>query len=173
MAGGTGGGRDASGQYVRTVEQAERDAEAARLKAQGWSYSRLAERYKITKRGAMEMVRRAYATAGQEDRQIALAIELAKLDAAEAVVLQVLATHHVTVSNGRLVMDPSTGDPLPDDAPLLAAVDRWLRIAERRSRLMGLDAPARSTVTVITEDVVDAEIARLSAELERRNITAV
>jgi biotin operon repressor len=48
------------------------------------------------------------------------------------------------------------------------AVDRCLAILAQRSRLLGLDAPARSTVTVLTEDVVDAEIKRLEAELAER-----
>lgn len=54
----------------------------------------------------------------------------------------------------------------------LRAIDRLVALLDRDARLMGLDAPTRSRVTVITEDVVDAEIARLSAELEQRSTTA-
>ena len=43
------------------------------------------------------------------------------------------------------------------------AVDRVLAIMQRRARLLGLDAPTR--VNVITEDMIDAEIRRLEAEL--------
>lgn len=45
-------------------------------------------------------------------------------------------------------------------------VEAWTSIrgwAERKARLLGLDAPTQ----VVTLDAVDAEIARLSAELER------
>lgn len=49
------------------------------------------------------------------------------------------------------------------------AVDRLLAIQERRARLLGLDAPLRQTVTVVTEDTVDAEIARLQSELRERS----
>lgn len=55
----------------------------------------------------------------------------------------------------------------------LAAIDRALRIMERRAKYEGLDAPTRQTITVITEDMVDAEIHRLEAEmLEREQASA-
>ncbi len=47
----------------------------------------------------------------------------------------------------------------------LEATDRLLRIAERRARLFGLDAPRR--VAVQTEDKMDAEIEALIADLGR------
>lgn len=160
-----GTGRTADGQYVRTVEMAERNAEAARLHATGWSYTRLAERYKVSKRHAIRMVQDALAEAGRADREHALALELAKLDGYEATLLEVLARHHIVVSNGRVMTDPRSQDLLLDDGPVMAAVAGLLRLSERRAKMLGLDAPARQTVTVVTEDVIDAEIARLQAEL--------
>jgi hypothetical protein len=49
-----------------------------------------------------------------------------------------------------------------------SAVDAWNAIrgwADRKARLLGLDAPARHRVDVITEDMVAAEIARLEAQI--------
>jgi Homeodomain-like domain len=43
------------------------------------------------------------------------------------------------------------------------AVDRCLAIMQRRARLLGLDAPTKHEV--LTIDAIDAEIARLEAEL--------
>jgi len=48
------------------------------------------------------------------------------------------------------------------------AVDRVLRVMERRSRLLGLDAPMRQQLEVITDSVLDEEIARLTAQLAAR-----
>jgi len=45
------------------------------------------------------------------------------------------------------------------------AIDRILAIISQRAKLLGTEAPQRSTVTVITEDLVDAEIRRLEAQL--------
>jgi hypothetical protein len=56
------------------------------------------------------------------------------------------------------------------------SIDAWTEIrgwAERKARLLGLDAPTRHRVQVITEDDVDAEIQRLRdkhAELEEAGL---
>jgi Sigma-70, region 4 len=49
-----------------------------------------------------------------------------------------------------------------------SAVEAWNAIrgwAERKARLLGLDAPRRQAIEVITSDVIAAEITRLEAEL--------
>lgn len=48
------------------------------------------------------------------------------------------------------------------------SVDRVLRIMERRSRLLGLDEPLKQQIEVISESVLDQEIARLSGALADR-----
>jgi hypothetical protein len=40
------------------------------------------------------------------------------------------------------------GAPLLDDAPVLAAVDRLLKVQERRAKLLGLDVPVKRQVEV-------------------------
>ena len=45
------------------------------------------------------------------------------------------------------------------------AIDRLIKIMDRRARLLGLDAPTRTRVEVITEDVIDAAIRDLEAKL--------
>lgn len=47
----------------------------------------------------------------------------------------------------------------------IAATEAFIRIMERRARLLGLDAPVTTKVELITEDMVDAEIKRLEAAL--------
>lgn len=47
------------------------------------------------------------------------------------------------------------------------AVDRCLRIMERRARLLGLDAPTNTKVELTLEDI-DREIDRLEAELKAK-----
>lgn len=63
------------------------------------------------------------------------------------------------------------GAPVPDPRPVLDALAVLVRIEERKARLLGLDAPRKTTVGVITEEVVDAEIARLQGELAARSAT--
>jgi len=45
------------------------------------------------------------------------------------------------------------------------ASDRVLSIMDRRARLLGLDRPTRHEVTMLTQDLIEAEIQRLEAEL--------
>ena len=48
-------------------------------------------------------------------------------------------------------------------APRLAAIDRCLKIMERRARLLGLDATAKADLRI--SDSLDSQIERLAAEL--------
>jgi hypothetical protein len=97
-----------------------------------------------------------------EQAHLIVSLELSKLDALEHAAWQVLRTRHILAQQGKIVCD-SDGRPLEDDAPTLQAIDRILKIAERRARLRGHDAPLRAKVEVT--DAIDADIERLVAEL--------
>jgi hypothetical protein len=124
-------------------------------------------------------LRRADLDAKRDD---AVAIETAKLDALEQAAWKVLKARHVTVSQGRIVgrytgrflrdedgeiIRDGAGKPvleveeIEDDAPVLAAIDRLVKIAERRSRLRGYDAPTKVEV----DDARRAQIEAYAAEL--------
>jgi len=67
-----------------------------------------------------------------------------------------------------------------DDGPGLQAIAQLLRVQERKARLMGLDAPTRRAVDVITHDALmdavadmEADIARKKAELARHKLRDV
>lgn len=162
----TGRTRDGHGRFDRDPETAKRDAEAARLRGRGWTYRRIADELGVSKQTAYDAVQRALADTLAEPAAEARTLELERLDEMHASVLAVLEREHVTVSQGRIVRRrilDDDGDPIVvtydkdgkpifreeeirDDAPLLAAVDRLLRIAERRAKLLGLDAPTRAEV---------------------------
>lgn len=137
--------RDGKGKFLYTVESAERDAHAARLRAKGWQFDRIAtelgfaskaEAYRACQRVLKETVQEA----GEELRQM----ERERLDRLSEAAWEVLERQHVTVSNGRIIS--LNGEPLPDDGPVLGAIDRLLRISESRRKLEGLDAPSRVSV---------------------------
>jgi hypothetical protein len=79
----------------------------------------------------------------------------------------VLESPGPVVSSGRLIKG-ADGRPIPDHRVILEGVRVLVAIDERRAKLCGLDAPRRQAVSVITEDDLDREIARLGADLERR-----
>lgn len=118
------------------------------------------------------------------------AIELARMDAQlrrlsemEEKVREVRDREHLTVSHGKVITvpdpafpdDPSKVIPLLDDEPVLRANAQLIAIegkrgenAERRAKLLGLNAPTK--VAVITdealEDAIEDESTRI-ADLER------
>lgn len=72
------------------------------------------------------------------------------------------ARHYVVTQSGKVVDDPQTGQPMVDDGPVLAAIDRLVKILDRVAKLRGLD---QIKVQVFTIDAIEAEIERLSMEL--------
>jgi hypothetical protein len=152
-----------SGKYVRTTDTAQRDAEAARLRSDGLSYQQIADKLGYSHReNARRAVSRALLAIVAEPAEDLRALELARLDQMWIDVLEVLRREHVTVSHGRVIYSEETGQPIIDDGPVLSAIDRLLRIQDRRAKLLGLDAPSKHEV--VTIDAIDAEIAKLEAE---------
>lgn len=162
---GTTSRRNHRGRYERNIESVRRDAEAAELRANGATYQQIADQLGYTDRSnARHGVQRALADTIREPADEVRQIQLAQLDRLTREALKVLERTHVTVSQGRVIKDDE-GKPLEDDAPVLNAIDRLLKIAERRSKLLGLDAPSK--VEVLSIDAIDAEIGRLTDELDR------
>jgi len=146
---------------VRTPETAERDAEAARLRVQGRTYQQIADALGLSHRDlARRAVERALTDVVREPAAELRALELERLDALWREAWRVMQTNHVRVSGGRVV--EHDGKPLRDDGPVLAAIDRLVRISERRCHLLGLNAPIR--IGVLTLDQIDEEIRRLVEE---------
>jgi len=81
--------------------------------------------------------------------------ESEKLDTLDAIVDDILDREHITVNNGRVIFEPGTERALRDDDPIMRAVQTKLRIAERRAKLMGLDAKAEAEVTGEVHIVVE------------------
>jgi hypothetical protein len=136
-----------------------------RLRIEGYSYRAIAEHLGLTLKTVELGVQRAIRRIPHENAEELLTIELERLDEAYRRCQVIVDAAHVTVSNGRLVM--MDGVPIPDDAPVLAAVDRMLKISDRRSKLLGLDAPVRSRVEVVTDDMAQQLISQMQAEIDR------
>ncbi|TDC63894.1 hypothetical protein E1258_09620 [Micromonospora sp. KC207] len=139
--------RSPSGRYVRTLDAAERDAEACRLRARGLSYREIAEQLRYADAaGAHRAVQKVLRDTVQEPADELRHLEVVRLDALLAVAWDVLEREHVAHSGGKLVMvagEDGVEVPLRDDAPTLAAIDRVLKIMTRRAELLGLDAPRK------------------------------
>ncbi len=107
------------------------------------------------------------------------ALEAARLDMLWRRAMLVLSRKHIAVSHGRIIYlrepeckhgfedegAPVQGEPLLDDGPVLAAIRELRQLSESRRKLFGLDAA--TVVQVISDDILDAEIRRLTEELDR------
>jgi DNA-binding CsgD family transcriptional regulator len=177
--------------YRPKPDIAERRARVLQLRIEHRPYAEIAVKLGITPAAARKDYERAFAalkatqlTAAAEARRA----ELAKLDALEQAAWEVLRRRHIIVQQGRIAgrftgqyrRDPETrellrddlGKPIPvleeieDDQPVLAAIDRLERIAARRARLLGLDAP----VKVEVDDARLAAIRRIAERLAARRV---
>ncbi len=156
--------RGGRGRFVRTPATAERDAEACRPRTKGHTYDEIATALGFADRaGARRAVERALLAIVQAPAAELRILSLARLDLAQKHAWKVLEREHLVVSNGRVVHDPRTDEPLRDDAPVLSAIDRVLAVEAQRNKLLGLNAPTR--VEAITVDQIEAEITRLAAEI--------
>jgi hypothetical protein len=145
----------------------QRDGQAVRLKALGWSLEEIAVHLGLDGKPerAAAAIRRGLANTVRVARDEQRLLELNSLDELERACWMQLQAHHVLVSNGRVIRDDD-GEPLNDDRFALETIDRILKVKEQRNKLLGLNAPARHEV--LTVDSVDSAIAELERELAER-----
>lgn len=167
----------AEGPDFATVRQTKGRQLGARLKqdkaldlrARGWTYRQIADRVGYTSPAtAYRAVQIALDRQPFERAAEVRVLENEKLDLLEQVAQRELIRDALMVSHGRVVTIEIEGEkvPLIDHGTKLTALASLLRIAERRAKLNGLDAPTR--VSVLTEDAVDAAIRELEAEQAKR-----
>lgn len=155
--------RGGRGRYERTLAGAERDGRAAELRAQGLTYSKIAEELGVDKSSAIRAVRRAIKAACAEPGRELIELEVARLEMITDEALAIIQRDHVTVSHGRIIKDDD-GNPILDDGPKLAAIDRYVRARESFRKLLGLDAAIKvdAKVTEVTQQ--DLELQEMLAE---------
>ncbi len=152
------------GRFVRTVESAERDAEAARLRTRGWSYRQIAAEMEWADHtSAMDAVKRAMTAVVVEDGATARQTELERLDLLVKKVTAVMESRHLAFNNKGVVEDPEGGGWLTDDGPALAAARVLQGLSESRRKLLGLDAETKVSVSgAVTYEVVGVDPAAIA-----------
>lgn len=147
---------------------AEEQRRCWELRLRGFSLRRIAAETGLSKSTVENRLREEFEEYRQDSASLKeqyVALELERLDAAQTVVLAVLEANHMLVSDGRVVR--IDGAPLPDSGPVLAAVREFRMISESRRKLLGLDAPTKTTVTHAASDV-DAAVEELAREMALR-----
>lgn len=138
--------RDGHGRFIDSPATAERDAQAARLRADGRTYQQIADELGYADRGeAWRGVNRARQSVLKEPAEALIRAEAAQLDELYVAALEVLERDHITVSHGEVVMH--NGEPVLDDGPKLAAIRELRQIRESFRKLHGLDAEKKVNVS--------------------------
>jgi hypothetical protein len=144
--------RDGRGQYIRTPETAQRDAQAANLRAEGRTFQAIANELGYSdKTNARQGVRRALREIVQGPAEKLLALHMERLETLFEEAVEVSERDHVVVSHGKVIMmvDPETGEekPLIDSGPKLAALREARATLESFRKLTGLDQPTKVNVS--------------------------
>ena len=147
--------RSGKGTFIRTAEQIALDHRAGELRSRSKTFREIAEIFEVSVGTAFNMVQRAIADIPREATVELIVLEIAKIDFLERKAIQILERHHVFVSQGGKVVYDGT-EKLEDDGPTLQAINTLVKLADRRAKLLGLNAPTRteltSTVSVSIED---------------------
>jgi hypothetical protein len=144
----------------------KRDREAARLKAVGHTLEEIAEALNLRDsvtglfdpRRAAKAVQRGLTAVYRLNVDEMRLQELQSLDEMEKHLWDSLRREHVLVQQGRVIM--IEGQTVQDERFVLEALDRILKIKERRAKYLGLDAQVRVSVEA---DQIGGEIASLIA----------
>lgn len=131
-------------------------------RVKGWSFPRCAMELGITQGYAYKLYKEAMRQIVQPGVAEVRELELTRLDAMTEECYNILNSELHLVNGGKVVRDVMTDDEgkviLDDDQQpklirlrdhniRLAAMDRLLKISERRARLLGLDAPTKTALT--------------------------
>lgn len=164
----------------------QRDAEALLLKAQGWTYTRIAGHMGyVNESGARKAVERAKTAAVRETSDEARTLILADLSEAKRHAWEVLQRRHLMVSNGhvvrrfvdverdadgieRLGMDGKTipvFEDVEDDGPVLAAIDRIVKIDQEMAKILGAYAPEKHEHEHRSIGEIDARLIELAEQV--------
>lgn len=141
--------RDGKNRFRRTPEQAKRDAWAAERWSEGWTLVAIGKALGIGKSSAKEAVDRVLYAATSSATEQARNRQRMRLELAHEAAMEVLESTHVTVSHGKVITikdDAGNDVPLTDHMPILAALDRIVKISESARKLDGLDAPTQVQV---------------------------
>ena len=143
----------------------DRDSEALDLKRSGLNYRQIAESLDCSPSTAYEAVQRALASTRQEPADALRRLEAERLDRMTVILEEIITRRMIAadvLSNLPQADDDGGKASEASDELLLKTVDRYLRIQERRAKLLGLDAPARHEITL---ESLESEIARLEDSL--------
>lgn len=129
---------------------------------EGWSYQNIGDKYNVSWKYIHKLHKKALKEIIIDDVTTHRKEQMEVLLAAQKVAMEAMQRVHLLVSSGHVVrdvQDDEFGNPcldenkkpilvrLTDPSVNLAAIDKVIKIQERISRLLGLDAPTKTALT--------------------------
>jgi hypothetical protein len=167
------------GKPVADLAMAERQQKIVTLKRDGLSFQQIADQLGISKAAAIrgfQAVKRRVDTAADDDYIEYKSEQLARIATMREVVADIVAARHVTISNGHVVREiigrddegePEYGDPYEDHSPVLAAIDRLVKLDDQEAKLLGLYPKQAVSISRETSEVDAAVIGLIQRAQDR------
>lgn len=148
---------------ITTVQ--ERRARVVGLYRQGLTFREVGERMSFSEQRAHKLYWDAMHAVEEREVSAHRAAMIDEIAAVVRVANRVMHKDHVAHSNGRVMVDPETGQKMIDDGPKLDAARTVIAAQARLAKLLGADAPTQvetsSTVTTYSVDLgADGDAAR-------------
>lgn len=132
-------------------QMTERNTQIWQMRLENKTQQEIADAVGLSQPRVAEILGEMLKVRSEEASENLRQFEVGKLDRMEAAMLQVLARDHLTIQGGKVVRETHVdedgteypGEAYRDDGPAMAAVDRLLKIAQRRAALLGLDSPTK------------------------------
>lgn len=166
-----------------STESLERDAQAMRLRAAGWTVAAIAAEMGCEAATVSHRINRHVSSIVDEPAKAVREQMLARLDNAVNRTMQALNATHLKFHQGEPVYikgdDGKTDVPVVDWGPVLAAADRVESLDARRAKLLGIDAPERAEVSItqlpehVTAWVAERKAAAIAATQRKGDDSAV
>jgi len=162
--------KDSTGADLKVERLVRMRAEMYTLWCQGWTQEKIGERYSMPRSTVADHLRTYRKTIPPADREAtrqdhARLLQVLKESMADLVKKD--GTPVTAGKDGRVVTDPISGAVVRDYSLRIAAGRELRALIEREAKALGTDAAAKveHSGTIAVEGTVEAEIARLSAEL--------
>ena len=132
------------------IDGADRRARVVELRRQRLTFDAIGKQLDppVTRQRAHQLFTEALAAVQAGAVEALRADHLTELAEARAAVLGVMRRRHLAHSNGKVVLDPDSSEPLVDDGPVLDAARTLAVLLAREARLTGADSAVKVSTDV-------------------------
>ena len=159
--------RDGNGRFIRDLDTATKDTLAAEMRTHGYPLREIAAKLGYANEsGAAKAISRALRAVPAEAVEDLRALEVARMDALEERLWQILNTKYPLITPGVDLVQK--GAYVEDPKPPLTVIDRLVRVSQQRARLLGLyAAPKPEEPEPVMPELTGGQIALLQRILEQ------